>query len=135
MRIVVCLLALCLVSGCAGSRNWSTQDTVLQSIVTGLLVIDAVQTSQIQYHPELEEGGLVARNVLGRQPRTSDTWQYFATVAFTSYVVSYYLPPKWRPFWQGGQIAYETKLIFNNCAHGLGSICEEDHGHPKLRSR
>ena len=129
MRNAVLIAAVFLLSGCAQHDPWTKQDTVLQSMVTGLYVLDAIQTSEIQYHPELEEGGLITHNVLGRQPSTSDTWQYFATVAFTSYVISYYMPARYRPWWQGGQLAYQTKLIFSNCAHGLGGICKEDHDH------
>jgi len=131
MKQLLIILSLISLSGCATYQHdpWTKQDTVLQSLVTATYAIDAIQTSQIQYHPELEEGGPIARQVLGRQPSTSDTWQYFATVAFTSYVISYYMPAKWRPFWQGGQIAVQTKTIFSNCAHGLGRICKEDHDH------
>ena len=130
IRFFVVILAFSL-TGCATYQHdpWTKQDTVLQSLVTAAYAIDAVQTSQIQYHPELEEGQSIARGVLGANPSTSDTWQYFATVAFTSYVISYYLPAKWRPFWQGGQLAIEGKMILNNCALGLGRICKEDHDH------
>lgn len=119
------LCSILLLSGCAGTNNWSKQDTTLQWIVTGTYVIDAIQTSEIQYRDDIYEDGF-AKNFLGRQPSTSDTWQYFGTVALSSYIISYYLPPRWRPYWQGAQIAVETKTIFSNCAHGLGRICHED---------
>jgi len=129
MRIAI-LAAILLLSGCASYQHdpWTKQDTVLQSIVTATYAIDAIQTSEIQYHPELYEGGF-AKHALGAQPSTSDTWQYFASVAFTSYVIAYYMPAKWRPFFQGGQIAVEGKTILSNCSLGLGRICKEDHDH------
>jgi hypothetical protein len=129
-RFFAVILAFSL-TGCATYQHdpWTKQDTVLQSLVTAAYFTDAIQTAEIQYHPELEEGGLVTTGALGRNPNTSDTWQYFATVAFTSYVISYYLPARWRPHWQGGQLAVEGKAIFSNCAHGLGRICKEDHDH------
>ena len=122
--IVVFLLASC--AGCAHQDSWTTQDTVLQSIYTATLVVDAIQTSEIQYHPDLEEGGVIARSVLGRNPSTSDTWQYFGSLAVTNYLVSRALPARWRPWWQGANIAHQTTLIFSNCAHGLGRICAEE---------
>jgi len=129
MKSFVVILAFSLLAGCASSDPWTRQDTVLQSLVTATYVIDAIQTSEIQYHPELEEGGAIAQSVLGRQPSTSDTWQYFATVSVSSYLIARALPAKWRPFWQGGQLAVQGKTIFGNCAQGLGGICKEDHGH------
>lgn len=126
MRITMALCAVLLMSGCASSEPWRTQDTVLQTIVTGLLVVDAMQTSDIQYHDNLYEAMPVAQAVLGRQPKTSETWRYFAANALFNYMVTRALPQRWRPFWQGATIAVETSLIFNNCALGLGGICEED---------
>ena len=131
MRNCVLVVALLALSGCASYQHdpWTRQDTVLQYMVTAAYVIDGVQTSQIQYHPELEEGQPLATWALGRQPSTSDTWQYFATLSISSYLISYYLPARWRPYWQGAQLAIEAKSILSNCAHGLGSICKEDHDH------
>lgn len=129
MRTILAITSLLVLAGCASSEPWTRQDTVLQSIVTATLVMDAVQTSQIQYHPEIYEAMPVAQAVLGRQPKTSETWRYFAMNAAFNYLVARALPQRWRPYWQGATIAVETKLIFHNCALGLGSICKEDHDH------
>ncbi len=121
------IFALCfLVTGCASQDNWTRQDTVLQWTVTGVMALDAIQTAEIQYHDDLVEKGPVARRVLGRNPSTSDTYQYFATLAVSNYLISRALPAKWRPWWQGANIAHHTSVVFSNCAHGLGSICAED---------
>ncbi len=113
------------VTGCAHSDPWTKQDTVLQSIYTATLVIDGIQTSEIQYRRDLEEGGPIARAVLGPNPSTSDTWMYFGTLAISNYLITRALPEEWRPFWQGANIAMHGKAIISNCAHGLGSICED----------
>ena len=126
MKSFVAILAFSLLAGCASSDPWTRQDTVLQSIYTGTLVVDAIQTSQIQYDPGLQENGMVARSVLGRQPSTSDTWQYFATLAVSNYLISRALPSNWRPVWQGANIIHHTSVIFHNCTQGLGRICKED---------
>ena len=126
MKTSILLLLLTLMTGCAHSDPWTKQDTILQSIYTGTLMIDAIQTSEIQYRDDLVEGGPIARSVLGPNPSTSDTWQYFATVAISHYMISRALPEKWRPWWQGAGIASQTSVIFSNCAHGLGEICKEN---------
>ena len=125
MRAVIIALAVLTLTGCAHSDPWSKRDTVLQVTYTGMVVIDAIQTSDIQYHDNLVEGGPIARRVLGANPSTSDTWQYLTTVAISHYLITRALPAKWRPWWQGVGIADETSAIFKNCANGLGKICED----------
>lgn len=123
-RMIMILIVACGLQGCEvsswGQDPWTDRDSALQTWVTVAYAIDAAQTADIQYDPRLEEGGLIAHNVLGRQPSTSDTWQYFATVAFSSYVLAYYMPAKWRPWFQGGQLAGESYSIYNNCRNGVG---------------
>jgi hypothetical protein len=77
-------------------------------------VVDGIQTSKIQYYDDLQEVGPVAKHVLGPQPSTSSTWQYFATVALTHWLVARALPPKWRPYWQGIGIATEIPVLIRN---------------------
>ena len=105
--------------GCAHSDPWTKRDTVLQVAYTATLVADAITTSRIQYRSDLQEVGPVAQHVLGRQPATADTWQFFATVAITNAIFTRALPAKWRPYWQGANIAYHTKLVIGNCQREL----------------
>lgn len=126
MKFISIIIALGILSGCAHSDPWTKQDTVLQSIYTATLIIDGVQTADIQHRPDLVEGGLVARQVLGANPSSSDTWMYFGTLAISNFVITRALPSKWRPYWQGANIAMHTAAIAKNCKNGLGSICEED---------
>lgn len=125
MRILLIISTLALLQGCAHNDPWTKRDTVLQAIYTGTLVVDAIQTADIQYRPDLVEAGPVARTILGLNPSTSDTWMYFGTLAISNYFITRALPEKWRPFWQGANIAVHTNAIFNNCDLGLGKICEE----------
>jgi hypothetical protein len=127
MKQLILLLILVTCTGCA-SRPWSKQDTVLQAIVTATYAIDAVQTAEIQDHPELHEAGPIAKHVLGSQPSSSDTWMYFTTVAISSAIITHFLPPKWRPWWQGAQIGTQGATILKNCSLGLGGPCK-DHSH------
>lgn len=123
MKTLPLVVTLILLVGCAHSDPWTKQDTVLQLITTGAFALDAIQTSDIQYHRGHREVGLLARHALGPQPHTAETWQYFATVALSHYLVSRILPAKWRPWWQGATIALETRAIIHNCTVGVSSPC------------
>lgn len=127
MKLVMLLVTLTLLQGCAHSDPWTRQDTTLQLITTGMFAIDAVQTSEIQYHGNIRENGPFAKHVLGRQPHTAETWQYFATVSLSHWLISRALPAKWRPFWQGTAIGYQAKTIYLNCssAHLPRKLCHE----------
>ena len=121
------LVSLLVLSGCATLEHpdpWRTQDTLMQGAVTATLMIDALQTLDIQYRDDLREVGF-ARHFVGSQPSTNDIWMYFATVSFTSYLISYYLPEEWRPYWQGANIAVQIPVILNNCGLGMGRICRD----------
>ena len=114
----VALVLLLMLSGCATQSNWSTHDTWMQVGVTVALAADAYTTSKIQYNPPLIEVGL-ARHVLGPIPSTRDTYMYFGTAMISSYLISRWLPPRLRPWWQGAIILVETKVVAVNCSNGL----------------
>jgi hypothetical protein len=122
MRALTLILVSLLASGCAHTDAWSRQDTVLQLAYTSVVVLDAVQTSEIQYRADLVETGPVALHVLGASPSTSDTWQYFTTVAIGNWLIARALPRKWRTIWQGASLAYHVPVVVNNCKHDLPCI-------------
>ncbi len=109
-----------LFSGCATrpEGDWSKRDTWMQVAVTAALAADAYTTSKIQYDPQLEEIGF-ARHFLGAQPTTTDTWMYFGTAMLSSYLITRWLPPRLRPWFQGSVILVEAKVVANNCEGGL----------------
>ena len=111
------LLILLALTGCAHSDPWTKQDTTLQVAATIALVADAYTTANIQYHNLYEAGP--ARHVLGSQPSTSDTWQYFGSLAVSHYLISRALPGKWRPYWQGSFIIIHANAAYKNCMNGL----------------
>ena len=114
MRLIL-ILSSFLVGGCAHQDDWTRRDTVMQAGVTVVLVADAVTTSRIQYHPYSFEDGPIARKVLGLQPDTSDTYLYFGTLIIGNYLISRALPAKWRPYWQGWEMAVHGYAVINNC--------------------
>jgi len=122
MRSAALLAAVVVVSGCAHSDEWTRRDTALQLTYTGAVILDAVQTAEIQDHPDLYEAGM-ARHFLGSQPSTRDTWLYFSSVAIGHYLIARALPAKWRPYWQGSTILLAVDTVIDNCDVGLGPWC------------
>ena len=121
--LTVMLSVVFLTVGCTHNDPWTRGDTARQVLVSASYVIDATQTVDIQHRPDLMEGGLIARHVLGLQPSTSDTWQYFATLTISNYLIARAMPAKWRPYWQYGTVITEIPAIRNNCVEGLGYGC------------
>jgi hypothetical protein len=119
MKATSLLLAVLLLTGCAHSDPWSTRDTVMQLGVTVILAADARTTTHIQYVDGIYEAQPLTQRVLGRQPSTSDTYQYFATLAITNYMISRALPAKWRPYWQGASVVPSVIGLNSNCKREL----------------
>jgi hypothetical protein len=113
IRLALTLLVL---SGCAHNDPWTTRDTWMQVGLTTALAADAYTTAKIQYDPNLREVGPLASHVLGPQPSTSDTWQYFTTLAVSHYFIVRALPRRWRPYWQGAYIVNHAYWVRNNCS-------------------
>jgi len=109
------IVAMFFISGCAHEDPWTTRDTVGQVVLSAALVADAYSTSNIQNVSGVWENGPIASHVLGQQPSTSDTWQYFTTLAISHYFISRALPAKWRPYWQYGNATFHAVWVRKNC--------------------
>jgi hypothetical protein len=109
------LIILLLLQGCAHSDPWTKKDTYRQIAVSVVLATDAYTTSQIQYYNGIWEDGPLARKVLGTQPNTHSTYQYFLINGITNYFIARALPAKWRPYWQGWEVAVHSYATINNC--------------------
>jgi hypothetical protein len=116
--IIACLAAL--FSGCA-SDQWTRTDTIYELAYVASISADAYTTSQIQYTDGYSEQQPATRAILGAQPRTSDTWSYFATLGVSHYLISRALPERWRRWWQVGGTAYHGYMAYRNCENGLCS--------------
>lgn len=119
IKLIATLILSSSLLGCAHSDPWTTRDTWMQVGVTTMLVADAITTSRIQDAPGVYEAGPLASKVLGSQPSTSDTYLYFGTIIITNYFITRALPAKWRPYWQGWEIAVHGYAVHNNCSKGL----------------
>lgn len=110
---------LILLSGCASQDPWTKDDTAWQVIYTAALMTDAYQTTLIQDHPNIEESGAIARDILGANPGTGETWLYFTTVGITNWFIARALPEGWRRIWQVGNIARHGNAINNGIHIGI----------------
>ena len=108
-----------LVTGCAHTDPWTERDTAMYSTVLATLVADGVTTSRIQDDPTLEEGGPVARYILGEQPSTTDTALYMGGLAIGYYFIGRAMPAEWRPWFYGFVILDHGSAVIRNCNHGL----------------
>lgn len=112
------LMVICL-TGCAHSDAWTSQDTRLQATLYIAMAADAYTTRNIQYDPNIEEVGPIAKHVLGSQPSTASTWQYFLSEGIMHYFIVRALPAEWRPWYQGVWIADHTSAAIINGDRGL----------------
>jgi hypothetical protein len=102
--------------GRAHADEWRREDTYRELAVAAVLTMDAVQTAQYRHRDDIEEGTALTRSLIGKEPTGRDTALYFGTLAISHYLIARALPAKWRPYWQGGVIAYEGYLVIRNCS-------------------
>lgn len=127
-RIITIICAL-LLSGCAVNGEWSKRDTALEIGFQVVNAMDAYSTSNIQHVAPIDmgngttlhrvEGNPFTRAFIGDKPNDRDTLMYFTTVAISHYFIARALPPKWRPWYQGGTTALHLHAVVGNCRHGL----------------
>ncbi len=123
MIIAICLVLL--LSGCAHDDPWTRRDTVYELTYIIAVAADAYSTTQIQYNENLIERQPITRAVLGANPSTSSTWQYFTSMAITHYLISQALPQEYRRWWQIGGTTYHSYFAFKNCDFGICGRPEE----------
>jgi len=100
--------------------DWSTNDTRRQVLVTVLYAGDALTTMNIKNHTDVEELGVVARQILGENPETLETALYFTGLAAANYAIAKRLPEGgWRTGWQTGSALISGTFIINNWRLGL----------------
>ena len=113
------LIPVLFLFACASNDPWTRQDTIRPVGVTAVMLGDAISTANIQYQANTWEAGPIAKQFLGPQPSTSDTAMYFGSLIISNAVITRWLPAKWRPYWQGWEIAVHGYAWYNNCDLGL----------------
>ncbi len=105
--------------GCAHTDEWTTRDTAMQAGVTILVACDAHLTAHLKDSGGFTEDGNLPKLVLGRTPKSSDTYMYFASLAVFDYLLSRALAAKWRPYWQEFNRVDHGYGITRHCVEGL----------------
>ena len=130
-KYTLMILSVLMAQGCAHQDEWTTGDTVMQSIYTVSALADGYMTTKIQDHPNIEENGAVALHILGPNPSTSDTWMYIGTLIVTNYLIARALPEGWRSIWQVGTTTRHVLAVNHGNQIGLfGEPCtrnQEEH--------
>jgi hypothetical protein len=113
MKIVAVLLILC-VTGCAGSGQWSREDTLRQSTFIALTVADWGQTRYIFKNPE--------ENYYESNPLVSESNIdiYFPVAILAHTAIACALPSKYRKWWQYVFIVGQAGFVGHNASIGIG---------------
>ena len=115
MRTLIAFMVVGFLSGCVHSDPWTERDTKMQVATSIAIAADAWTTTRFQYNPNVYEDAPLARRFLGRHPKTSDTYQYFASVIVFNYLVARALPEEWRPVWQTWEFSVHGYAAYDNC--------------------
>ena len=96
--------------------EWTTKDTVLESVYMVLHVVDWAQTRHIADNPDLfyENNPLIGRN-----PSRRRVDMIFLVGAILHPIVSYNMPKGWRDVWFGVSIGLELACVSNNFKIGV----------------
>ena len=130
--VVIWIFVFSLVVKChAWPDKWTIDDTVGQTLMTGVLLEDWAQTYYVASHNwELKGVQYHETNVfLGKHPSKGQVNTYMALSAVGELAVSISLPEVWHVFgmdvparnlWQGGGVVFEAVVVGHNCSVGIG---------------
>lgn len=99
---------------CQYFENFSNEDIILQSIYTGVSLIDWIQTKKLREteHKELNP-------ILGSDPDQETIDSLILSGIIVHGLIGYILPKKYRSYWQMFFIGVETHTIVDNHNHGV----------------
>ncbi len=93
---------------------FSKQDIWLQSIYTGITVIDWMQTKKLR-----ETGHKEMNPILGSDPDQNTIDSLILTGIVIHGLIAYALPKKYRSYWQMFFIGVEFHTVIDNHKHGI----------------
>ena len=116
-KIIYILMLFSLSITPAIGSEWSKQDTYRELAWTAILALDYKQTLTIVNDPSKYEE---YNPLLGKHPSQRKVEIYFASCAIIHPIISYYLPPQYRKWWQYITIGVEAGAIGNSLRAGIG---------------
>ena len=116
------LIALLLISlaGCSGKHfePLSGREIAKEATYIVLNLIDREQTLDIKNHPYMYEK--VSSGIYGDHP-SDDRVNLIMSIGVIGHpLVTWWLPKKLRPVWQGATIGVEAMIVYENDKKGLG---------------
>ena len=114
MWAVIIWVVLITLSGCITHDPWTKRDTMLQGAVTGLTLVDWLQTRAIAKQPEKYKEIGPASWCIGRHPSTGQVDFYFGCSVVSKALITHLLPRKYRLSWQSLCMGSSMAFIINN---------------------
>ena len=111
--IMVCIFVL--FSGSCYAGDWTKEDTYRQLAYTAFHAADWAQSLEIASNDDFYERNFI----LGKHPSEGRVNTYFAATLITNMAISYFLPQKYRKWWQYGTMAIEIGCVANNYSIGI----------------
>jgi len=110
---IILLMILCSVPACAD--EWTQEDTAWQATTLLIMGADWLQTKEIARNPEYIE----TNSLLGKYPSQNEVDAYFLGCAVIHSAIAYYLPKKYRRYWQYVFIVVEVGCVGHNVNAGI----------------
>lgn len=116
MKKLVISILICLMSSTVlATDEWTKKDTAYQSVFLTLQTVDWLQTKEIARNPNYYEMNLI----LGRNPSQNAVDVYFLSTSILHTGIAYYLPKKYRRYWQYIFIGVQVGYIGHNYNAGI----------------
>lgn len=110
------LILLLLISSSSYADEWTTEDTVFESIAVSMLIVDWGQTKEIAANPK-KYGE--ANPFLPLHPTQFEVDRYFSTIIISHLIIAKLLPSEIRHIFQSGTIFVEFYATSTNFSGGL----------------
>jgi len=112
-----CILALLAVlTACAAPQPLSRRDVALEVSWLAIHLVDYGQTRTVARNPDRY---YECNPCYGEHPSADRIDVLFPLGAALHPVVTWLLPPRWRPYWQGASIASSGGCVVNNQQNGI----------------
>ena len=117
MKLLSLILMLS-ITGCAHIQvdKWDAVEVGEAVALTGLMVVDVIQTSQIVRNPDLYHE---INPILGEHPTQGAVNLYFVLSLAFKLSIAHFLPHPWRKAWLGLWIFESATTVQNNSRIGL----------------
>lgn len=118
--IFVCFLGGCFITIGIASANsldnsWTKKDTAYQTAFLLIHAVDYLQTKEIARSSHYHERNII----LGSHPEQNKIDIYFLSTAVLHTGIAYFLPAKYRRWWQSAFIGLQAGVVGHNINAGV----------------